>query len=360
MAEIRIATFNVENLFDRPMVMNLYEHSDGDEKLAIIAKLQRELERTVYNKPLIIDLYKQVKNYIKINVMKSDVGYPIIYKPRNAPYRVRPKGRKDWYGFIQLKRDKFDDITQKNTARVIRGIGADVMCMVEIGNRLVLKHFNSELLSRMYSHNMLIDGNDTRGIDVGLFSKLELGAIKTNIFDGPAKSRTFSRDCLEVEVITKDGQSIYFLVNHLKSKSGWDQRRNDDRRKRQADRIKEILKSNYDLCRDMVVVAGDLNDTPDRQPLRPLLNIKRLNDVLELQFPNPQDRWTYHYKSNEQIDYILVSDPLRDAFQKAGVERRGIDGVDTYTNGQIKPFPSVTNWRNAASDHGAVWADFNL
>ena len=360
MSKLRISTFNVENLFDRPKVMNLYDHSVGDEKLEAIAGLQKELERAKYNKPLIIDLYKQVKDYITFNVMRSSVGHKIIYKPRNAPYRVAPKGRDDWYGFIQLKREKFNDLTKKNTARVIKDVNADIMCMVEVENRLVLKSFNSDLLSRMYPYNMLIDGNDGRGIDVGLYSKMELGAIKTNIFDGPANSRTFSRDCLEVEVKTKKGQSIYFLVNHLKSKSGRNQKKNDARRKRQADRIKEILKNNYDLRRDLVVVAGDLNDTSDRKPLSNLLSINGLHDVLELQFEDYKDRWTYHYKTNEQIDYILVSDPLKEAFKNAEVERRGIAGIEDYSNNQIHSYPSVTNWRNAASDHGAVWADFEL
>ena len=34
--------------------------------------------------------------------------------------------------------------------------------------------------------------------------------------------------------------------------------------------------------------------------------------------------------------------------------------VDDFTAGQIKPFSTVTNWRNAAPDHPAVGADFDL
>lgn len=358
----RFATFNVENLFRRAKVMNFFDHSNGNTKLEIIADLQNELERTTYNKPEIIRLYRQVKDYIKFNVVRSDVGHRIIYKRRNR-YRVVPNGKNEWFGYIEFKRDKFDDQTMKNTGRVIRDINAHVICIIEVEDRQVLKAFNSERLNRMYPYNMLIDGNDPRGIDVSIYSKLELGAVRTNIFDGPANSRTFSRDCLEVEVVTDNGQSIYFLVNHLKSKSGRNQRHNNQRRRRQSNRVNQILQSRYNLNNQLVVVAGDFNDTPNSAPLQPLLGNNRLHDVLALQFPNqPQERWTYHYNRNEQIDYILVSDPLsaNNVFQQAGVMRRGIDDVGVYSNGQIQPYPTVTTWRNAASDHGAVWADFDL
>jgi hypothetical protein len=54
--------------------------------------------------------------------------------------------------------------------------------------------------------------------------------------------------------------------------------------------------------------------------------------VLELQFPNDSPkRWTYHYDEFEQIDYILVSAPLKQRFLGAGVERRGISDLNQLT-----------------------------
>lgn len=332
MAIYSFTTFNVENLFGRAKVLNFSDHRSGDAKLRIIAHLQNELERTTYNKPEIIRLYRQVKDYIKFNVIRSDVGHRIVYKSRNR-YRVAADGKRDWFGYIGFKRDKFDDDSMKNTAKVIRDIKAHVMCLIEIENRLVLKAFNSDRLNRMYPYNMLIDGNDPRGIDVSIYSKLKLGAVRTNIFHGTANSRTFSRDCLEIEVITDNGQSIFLLVNHLKSKSGRNQRYNNQRSQLQATSVNQILQSRYNLNSQRVVDAGDFNDTPSSAPLQPLLGNNQLHDVLELQFPSqPQERWTYHYNRNEQIDYILVSDPLSrsNVFQRAGVWRRGIADVAVY------------------------------
>ena len=96
------------------------------------------------------------------------------------------------------------------------------------------------------------------------------------------------------------------------------------------------------------------------------MDVADLHDVLELQYPNdPNKRWTYHYKSFEQIDYVLVSKPLKDKFVKAGVQRKGMYDLKNLTASDNAidnetQYSSVTHWTNAASDHGAVWADFNL
>ena len=77
-------------------------------------------------------------------------------------------------------------------------------------------------------------------------------------------------------------------------------------------------------------------------------------------------RWTYHYNSFEQIDFMLVSEALKKKFKKAGVERRGmynLKKLTTDSGGKVpveEQFKEVTHWTNQASDHGAVWAEFEL
>jgi predicted extracellular nuclease len=113
-------------------------------------------------------------------------------------------------------------------------------------------------------------------------------------------------------------------------------------------------------------LAGDLNDTPESRPLKPIMDVTNLFDVLSLQYPNDsKKRWTYHYNDFEQIDYLLVSKPLKEKFIEAGVERKGMYNLKqlTASDNTIEnetQYDTVTNWTNAASDHGAVWAEFNL
>lgn len=233
------------------------------------------------------------------------------------------------------------------------------MCLVEVEDRPLLKAFASEKLTgqNRYAHNMLIDGNDDRGIDVALLSRHPIRGVWSHIDDKDGNSRIFSRDCLEVQVEHPKLGDVFVLVNHFKSKGYGVQATSNARRKRQAERVAELLKG-YDLKKNLVIVAGDLNDTPDSAPLAPLLGVANLYDVLAKKFPNAADRWTYHYNANEQIDYLLVSKPLRDALNDAGVFRRGIHDVATHSAGAIQPLPSVTGKTTSASDHGAVWAEF--
>ena len=346
----RIGTFNVENLFERAKIFNNADTSVVAGNLDDLADLQKELRRNTYDRALILSLLNRLSRFIKINETRGRL------LTRRGNRRVIASSRRDWDGFIELKRAKFDDATRRNTARVIRSVNADVLGVVEAEDRLVLKRFDSDRLgNRGYDYNMVIDGNDQRGIDVGLYSRFPIGGVWTHLFEKIGRSRIFSRDCLEVQLLLPTGDNLWVLVNHFKSKFGGDSPASQRRRKGQADRVAEILRSDYDLRTDLVAVVGDFNDTPNSNPLSGLLGMQRLHDVLELHFSDPADRWTYRFRNNnQQIDYVLVSDPLRDAFRSAGVERRGM-----FTN-VTTPFDTVTNWRNSASDHAAVWADFQL
>jgi len=110
-------------------------------------------------------------------------------------------------------------------------------------------------------------------------------------------------------------------------------------------------------------VIGDLNDTPDSDPLAPLMGTCGLTDVLECSAGPPAEcRWTYRFEGEfNQIDYILVSKPLAASVTAAGIERRGMPPEALAgSNASVQPFPGITSWRNAGSDHAAVFADFDL
>lgn len=361
----RVASFNVENLFSRAKILNLRNHAEVDGKLKRVDELSKLINKqtpfTELQKKKIVELYEELKDYITI---RENRGSKLFNR---AKTKVTASSGKDWEGEIDFKRAQFSEMARDNTAKVIKTVKADVGCIVEAEDRLSLKAFDTDLLGSRFKYEMLIDGNDMRGIDVGIYSRFPLGSIWTHMFDKSGNSFTFSRDCPEYEVLLPNGKSLFLLCNHLKSK-GYDTAGTaNTRRKKQAEAIRDILQK-YDLAQNLVVVAGDLNDTPGSAPLAPLLQVPDLFDVLDLHFgAHPEKRWTYHYKGAfDQIDYLLVSKPLKDSLVKAGIERRGIYDLKRLTektNGAIpveSEFTQVTHWTDAASDHAAVWAEFNL
>lgn len=357
---LRFATFNVENLFSRPKAMNLDDMSLGTEIMSTIADLQTELHKTVYDKAKISGLAKAAHGYFKIN--KTRGKNPLSYSANTKRYSVKVDGKGAWVGFIELKRAKFSDKSVSNTARFLRSLKADVVGICEIENMIAMRQFRSEYLSSMkYRNEMLIDGTDPRGIDVGLFSRFPITGLRTNIHYVPSGSRwpLFPRDCMEVGVQLAGGRTLWVIQCHLKSKLGAGS--GNARRKKQATRLAELLKARYDLDRDLVVVSGDMNDVPGSAPLEPLTGLAGLHDVLALRNVPADKRWTYAYRNERnQIDHVLVSTALKSAVVDAWVDRRGMADLDELSNGQEQSMSGVTSSKNAASDHGAVVVDLDL
>lgn len=379
MPDFKVASFNVENLFSRARALNKETTGETTAILKKVDEFQGLIRKAAYSaadKARIFQLYGgdvdgvALKDYIEVRENRGK----LFKRSGTAAVSVHAEtnGSADWDGSVEFKREKFTEVTRQNTAKVVKDVNADLLCVVEVESRPTLVDFDSQLLAGRYRYEMLIDGNDDRGIDVGLLSKQEIGTIRTHMFDpGATGGRVFARDCLEVEVLLPGGKRLVVLCNHFTSKLNGG---GGDRRRAQSSRVREIL-GKYDLTNEWVVVAGDFNDTPDSAALAPLLSDapgqpSRLHDVLKLQFPAaPRKRWTYNSTRFEQIDFVLVSEALKSRFKRAGVFRTGMHDLEKLTSStgavaagidKEKQYPTVTRWSNAASDHGAVWAEFDL
>ncbi len=358
---MRVCTFNVENLFSRPVVFNMRDQKKASLIMKDIAEFTELMNLKTYGakKKRIETLYDRIRQYIKINLRATVIGRYLFVKGK-----LQAKGRGDWDGFVDLKREEFHTDQIKFTGKVITTVNADLQCFVEVESMDTLKRFNTDILRSRYRDKIVIDGNDPRGIDIAFGSKkgFEIVTAKTNIFATDSVGTIFSRDCLEIELTTPSGKTIYVLVNHFKAKDRTP-KKSDAKRKRQSEEVSRILQQRYNLKQDLVIVAGDLNDEPDSDPISPLMKTPDLLNVLDLAGIPKADRWTYFYgvkKSYNAIDYMFVSTPMKNFFKDAGLERRGMHNLEKLTGGKQKPFMGINNWRLAASDHAAVWADFDL
>jgi endonuclease/exonuclease/phosphatase family metal-dependent hydrolase len=360
---LRAGTFNVQNLFDRVKILNLQSQAETNQLLDKVAKLRAELTKATYDKAKIESLLVDLKGYVTVRV---DAGK--FYKG-NSKTKVKASGAGDWEGAIEFTRERFSDKTRENTAKTLKLLKADVLCMIEVEGRTAMSDFASEF-STGFNRNMLIDSPiDPRGIDVGLqWKKAGLGVIRSNVYDRNPQQPTktiWSRDCLEVELLLKGGKTLHVLCNHFKSKMGGDPPEAQARRKAQATRASEILTTRYNLKTDNVILLGDLNDTPDSAPLKPLIDTPDLHDVFDVANLPAADRWTYFYKGNPvpqrrtQIDYVFVSKALKSKVQNVQIERRGMSAVAEGEIPGLSPFPGITGWKNAASDHAAITVDLD-
>lgn len=358
---MRIATFNLENLFDRPKMLNLNDVAKTSELLAKLDALQKELKRKVYRVEEIGDLYKELKSYVLIRV---DSGR--LFNSKTG--KVAAKGPEDWSGAIELKRSEFDEGQRQGTATAIKALAADILCTVEVEGREAMTDFGQTYLpgKHRFPQNMLIDSpRDPRGIDVGLQWKVgTLGRIRSYAYARDSilgkEAWVFSRDCLDVELLRDGAKPLYLLCNHFKSKMNGDPPSSKARREAQA-RYVANLAAGFDLKKDHVVICGDLNDTPDSSALAPLLSVSGLHDVFDLGQVKQEERFTYVFgKEHNQIDYILVSTALKARFQGVWVERRGMSAAADGKLPDVQPFPGMSSWKDAASDHAAIVADFDI
>ena len=367
---MRLASYNVESLFDRPKAMNPLDWSFGREALQQHARINELFEEPVYT-----DAVKdEIKDLLtKLGLAKADDGGKFARLRQNRgnlvkrnPLRVVADGRDSWVGWVELEREPVNVKATQHTAMVIRDVDAHVMAVIEADNRIALRDFSKVLLSQVgatpYEHVMLIDGNDNRGIDVGILTRkgYDIDGIRSHVDDGTVTSRIFSRDCPEYTVRTPSGERIVVLVNHLKSKGFGSQSENNTRRRDQAEAVAKIYRRIRKSGQLRVAVVGDMNDTPDSNPMEPLLSDTDLRDVSEHgNFVSDGRPGTFgNGTKSSKIDYILLSPALFNKVTAAGVFRKGVWGGK---NGTLFPhYDSMTKAVEQASDHAALFADIAI
>lgn len=369
----RIASYNVENLFERPRAMNLSTWAEGKPILEQHARINELLNQATYSvadKAEILDLLTT------LGLNGSDEGGPfvrlrqvrekLVKRPPGQPVEIVANGRADWIGWVELKTEPVDELAMRHTARVIKDIDAEILGVIEAENRISLNRFSGQMLELIggvpYPRVMLIDGNDDRGIDVAVLAKtgFEIVSVKPHVDDADAQGLIFSRDCPEFSITTPSGETIVVLVNHLKSKGFGTMSSSSAKRKRQAKRTAEIYARLVAEGHTSVAVVGDFNDTPDSAALAPLLASTDLQDVsTHPKFVSDGRSGTFgNGTKGTKIDYILLSPALFARVTNARVFRKGVWGGK---NGVLWPIYLTMKAKvHQASDHAALYADIKL
>src|SRR5205085_11174775 len=187
---MRIASFNVEKLFDRPKAVNGESWEEGKPVLEAYKEVNGLFQKAAYTaavKQRIIELLVELEIYTVND--QGAVRRKQSQSPRWAWMRksrgrfdreptdgsenveIIAEGRGDWIGWVELATEPVAEAATRMTARVIQDVAADVIGIVEAEDRPALVRFNKELLGGLYEHIMLVDGNDERGIDVAILTR---------------------------------------------------------------------------------------------------------------------------------------------------------------------------------------------
>ncbi len=259
------------------------------------------------------------------------------------------------------------------TAAVIREARADLVALQEVFDRATLDHFHDRVLlpagAAPYPHRVCLPGNDGRGLDVALLSRLPLGRVESHAEETPAslglapvpgigaEDRLFRRDCLEAEVAGLTLFVCHFKAPYPDAAAAWAVRRLE------AAAVRRLIARRFaDPGAALWLVLGDLNEPaehaagPDRA-IAPLAEGFAV-DLLE-RLPEGE-RWSFCLPGSEACsapDALLASPALAARWPEAVPEvlRAGL-GREVARYGGPR-LPGVGRHRPHASDHAALALD---
>ncbi len=232
------------------------------------------------------------------------------------------------------------DARADQIAAAILNLDADVVLLQEIESEQCMEALRARM-GEAFNVSVLGETRLAGSVDTALFSRgalIEVRKHRQDAFALPDGGQTkFERELLEVH-LEIDTRRVVVFVAHFKSKSNDD----PDQRLAEATRSREIVLGAAErLDEALVVLGGDLNDTPGSAPLNALESDGALTRVAEDLDP---DSWTHIFRGNiAALDHLYL---MRD---------RGV-----YVPGSAEVFRDGNGASYGGSDHAALRARFEL
>ncbi|MBI4665288.1 MAG: hypothetical protein HY751_02630 [Nitrospinae bacterium] len=113
---MRLATFNVENMFERPKAMNLESWEDGRGALEDCHRLNQLIARASYSendKSEMLEIMGRNRgltaNGVSRFIRLRDIRGKFLKKPRNGHPEIAANGRADWIGWFELEKEDIEE-----------------------------------------------------------------------------------------------------------------------------------------------------------------------------------------------------------------------------------------------------------
>ena len=194
----------------------------------------------------------------------------------------------------------------KLMAEAVDALDVDVLGVQEVESRDILVQLNSHL-AHPFAFVELLEGNDGRGIDVGVLSRLPLDRASSHRNTDIGGEHRFARDFPVFRIWPAEHQPIEIGVVHFKSKRG-EKEQSDAWRRAEAEGVRRIILERRARSPQVpFIVMGDFNDHRDAETLEPLFSF--LDDATVLCPIEDRDSFGLPGR-REQIDFILTTSDL--------------------------------------------------
>ncbi|WPZ00055.1 hypothetical protein [Christiangramia sp. OXR-203] len=375
---MKIATFNVQNLFhrDRSFLEKPYEDCsvewlyEIDLLLGKIHKSDKDNERLRE-----LSYMVGIDNSLQLPyaVIKRKSGF-LFLKGMNYSKELKAGELTDWNGWIALQNAPLEPLAIDNKARVIADVNPDILILQEIEDRASLEEFNTVVLPKFdcepFKDSFVVQGNDKRGQEIGILTRkgFEIQSVRSHIFDVSLSGRKiFNKDLLEYKIRTKEKNTIFILAAHFQ-----ETRKDNDLsgifRREQAENVAEIYKKLLAEGKENIAIVGTLNAASFCNTLMPLLQETNLSDItrhhsFNVEFDKGIDAGYYSLGAYQkgvnikQKDYLLLSPELFAKLKKCGLNRRG---VWPEKRPMWSIYPNIQRKNQAASEHPAVWVELDI
>lgn len=355
---MKIATYNIQNLFHRHIDL-IYENREikleqwNDEFEALLLKQSRQNSD-----------YKRMRELAELMGLRHSIG--------NLRLKRTIYDSGDFKVFKSANTVLISEKGIKNKIKVISQSNPDVLLLQEVESRASLIQFNKlvfkEAQESGYKEIIHLDGNDSRGLGMGILLKegYRIRAIRSfsseRDIDG---SFLFTNDLQSYKIETPLGQFVYVLCVQLTS--DLIQRDYDEKRTKQAKMVSKVYEELRSAGNEMIIVLGTLNAPKYSKSISPIMDTDMINiselSNFEVELDTGVDSGYYRmgaYRKGvnvEQHDYLLVSPCLKELVCGSGMNRKA---VWPLKRPEWDIYDTMKNERDAASDHPLIWADFKL
>lgn len=206
---------------------------------------------------------------------------------------------------------------------VIHALNPDVLCVQEVENRAVLEAFNRDYLKDLGYEVVLFEGNDGRGIDVGVLTREPVGAVTSyrhlKFEDDLGREQQFRRDLLRVHIGGKMQADVY--VVHFKSQHGGEN--SDTIRTSEARAAAAIIAGEMEKDPGYrAFLCGDLNEVAEEQTVKELLAVGLVDSCAGT------EKYTYNQKPYlTRIDFLLATPALAEEMKSSDIID-SMEGID--------------------------------